>query len=119
MEGAWFSGVADELARCLSDAARSADACEEVLESLHGRSQNDRERVLAVLVAPAAIARALIDLIDQPPRLVLAACRLCRESARTAIGELELLDARVDVSAALAALDASAASCETLLDAAA
>jgi hypothetical protein len=119
MEGTWISGVADELARCLTDAEASADACEALLESMRDAAGDDAQRVLQALVAPAAIARVLIDLIDQPPRLVLAACTLCRESAREAIDDLEALGERVDASAVVPALRASADSCGQLLDAAA
>jgi hypothetical protein len=119
MEGAWFTELADELARCLTDAEVCADACEKLLDVV--RSQADTElhsRAVAALVAPAAIARVLIDLIDHPPHLVLAACRLCRDSARSAIRELEPLHDRLDTSAALPALRALERSCEALLDAA-
>jgi|SRR5579884_197964 len=117
MEGAWFTELADELARCLTDAQVCADACEELLEAV--RAQDDTElqrRAVSALVAPAAIARVLIDLIDHPPHLVLAACRLCRESARSAIRELEPMHGRLDTSAALPALRALERSCEALLE---
>jgi hypothetical protein len=119
MEGAWFTELADELARCLTDAEVCADACEELLNAV--RAQQDTElqrRAVSALVAPAAISRVLIDLIDHPPQLVLAACRLCRDSARTAIRELEPLHERLDTSAALPALEALERSCRILLDAA-
>jgi hypothetical protein len=116
MEGTWFTGVADELARCLTDAQTCAEACEALLESVREATDDDSRRVLQALVAPAAIARVLIDLIDQPPQLVLAACRLCRESARHALAELEALDERIEISRAVAALRASADSCGRLLD---
>jgi hypothetical protein len=118
MESAWFNTLADELARCLTDAEACADACEALLEAVRdGADEETRRVVLAALVAPAAIARVLIDLIDQPAQLVLAACRLCHESSTAAIGQLEALDGQVDSAAALQALRASAASCERLLDA--
>jgi len=119
MEETWFSGVADELARCVTDAEACAEACEALLESARDAADDDARRVLRALVAPAAIARVLIDLIDQPPQLVLAACTLCRESARTAIHDLEALGDRVDASEVVPALRASADSCAQLLDAAA
>jgi hypothetical protein len=119
MEGPWFTGFADELARCLTDAEACADACEALLESVRGTDDPDVQRVVvAALVAPAAIARVLIDLIDHPPQLVLAACRLCRESARAAIAELESIEDRLDIASVLGALRRTADSCEKLLDAA-
>ena len=119
MEGAWFTDLADELARCLTDAEACADACEALLESVQASGDAALQRhVVAALVAPAAISRVLIDLIDHPPQLVLAACRLCCESARAAIAELETVHDRLDASAALPALRAVADSCERLLDAA-
>lgn len=119
MEDAWFSGLADELARCLTDAAACAEACEALLEAVDELGDDELKRtVVSALLAPAAIARVLIDLIDHPPQLVLAACRLCRESARAAALELEGLDSRVDLSAALQALRRAADSCDGLLVAA-
>jgi hypothetical protein len=118
MERPWFSGVADELARCVTDAQASAEACEALLESMRDAGDHDAQLVVRALVAPTAIARVLVELIDQPPELVLAACRLCRESARDAIASLEALGARVDASTVLLALRASAASCGRLIDAA-
>jgi|SRR5690348_4982355 hypothetical protein len=116
MEGVWFSGLADELARCLSDAESCANACEALLESVTAAGNVEVQRaVAAALVAPAAISRVLIDLIDHPPQLVLAACRLCREASRSAVVELEALGRRVDASEALPALRAVADSCETLI----
>jgi hypothetical protein len=120
MEGAWFTGLADELAQCLTDAETCAAACEELLESVTAAGDAELQRAVAsALVAPAAISRVLIDLIDHPADLVLAACRLCREAARSAVGQLEALGDRVDAAAALAALRAIADSCERLIAAAA
>lgn len=113
MGATWYSGVAEELARCLTDAQACAEACEKLLESSRDAAGHDTRRVVRVLVAPAAISRVLIELIDQPPQLVLAACRLCRESARGAIDELERLS--VDSSTVVARLRASAESCDRLL----
>jgi hypothetical protein len=119
MEGAWFTGVADELARCLTDAETCAVACEAVLESVR-ELQDSRERrlVVSALVAPAAISRVLIDLIDEPAQIVLAAARLCRESAERAIRELEPLDDQIGMAGALPALRAASHSCTALLEAA-
>jgi len=117
MEGTWFTGLADELARCLIDAEACAEACETLLESLRDEAGDEAQRIVRALVPPTAIARVLIDLIDQPPQLVLAACRLCRDSAREAIDDLETLGGRVDASTVIPALRAAADSCEQLLDA--
>jgi hypothetical protein len=120
VEEAWFTGFADELARCLLDAERCADACEALLEDSHDHATAEVQRVVAeTLVAPAAVARVLIELIDNPPRLVLAACRLCRESATDAADRLELVGRELDCASAIAALRAASGSCGTLLDAAA
>jgi hypothetical protein len=119
MDDAWFTGVADELARCLLDARACAEACERLLEELRDLDDPDlRRRVTSALVGPAAVARVLNDLIEQPPSLVLAACRLCRESAQAAVGVLADCGEAIDGSAASAALRASAESCQRLIDAA-
>jgi hypothetical protein len=119
MEGTWFTDLADELARCLTDAAACADACEGLLEAVREGGDAELQRAAVdALVAPAAIARVLIDLIDHPPELVLAACRLCRDSARAALTELERLGDRLDLSEVLPALGTAATSCELLLEAA-
>jgi len=62
-DDAWFTGLADELARCLVDAEICADACERLLEAaLHELSPAEREvvalRVLLELDGPSA-ARVL------------------------------------------------------------
>src|SRR5256885_16393622 len=104
MEGAWFSGVADELARCLADAERCADACERLLESVRDGGDSElQRRVHDAVMVPAGVARALVDLIDVPQQ-VLAAAHMCRESALRAVTVLEDLDA----AEAVAALRASA-----------
>ena len=95
----------------MADARACAEACETLLEAVRGAE--DSQRVVHALVAPAAIARVLVELLDEPPELMLAACRLCRESARDAIGALESL--AVDATSAIPALRASADSCERLL----
>jgi hypothetical protein len=117
MDEAWFTGVADELAQCLLDAERCAEVCEALLETVRrGADAELQQRVLDILVAPAAVARILIELIDHPPHIVLAACRLSRESAVSAAEQLETLGAQVDSAGTIAALRASARSCEQLLD---
>ena len=102
MEDSWFTGLADELAECLVDAGRCADICERLLQDVQrdGDAATQKQVVDAV-VAPTAVARVLIELIDQPPRLVLATCRLYRDCAATAV----------------AALKATLESCERLLEA--
>jgi hypothetical protein len=117
MDEAWFTGFADELAQCLLDAERCADVCEALLEQVQrGADAELQKEALDILVAPAAVARILIELIEHPPHLVLAACRLCRESAFAAAEQLEALGPRLDGADAIAALRASAGSCEQLLD---
>jgi hypothetical protein len=111
----WFNGVADELDRCVWDARACAEACEALLESLRESTDDESRRLARALVPPAAIARVLVDLIDQPPQLLLAVCRLCHDSARSAIDELEALADHVDGSRAVPALRASADSCARLL----
>jgi hypothetical protein len=61
--------------------------CEAYLARLDG--DDDVRRAVDVLAAPAAVARILIELIDQPPQHVLAAARLCRELATTAAAVLD------------------------------
>jgi hypothetical protein len=119
MEDTWFTGLADELALCLVDAETCAEACESLLEAVRASRDAELQRLVAdALVGPAAVARVLIELIDQPPRLVLAACRLYCESTKAAVKALEDLGRRIEAGGALTALRTSAASCERLLDAA-
>jgi hypothetical protein len=116
MGDAWFTGVADELARCLVDARHCAEECESFLESL--RETDDLEtqrRVVEALVAPAAVARVLIDLIDQPPELVMAATRLCRDAAESAIVQVEGIRGP-QAARVVEALRTAAESCGRLLD---
>jgi hypothetical protein len=118
MDDAWFTDLPDELAQCLLDAERCAEACEQLLQTV-GRSSDPelRQIVVDALVAPAAVARVLIELIDQPPRLVLAVCRLYRDCAASAVACLEELGKRLDSADAAAALRATLGSCERLLEA--
>ena len=104
MGEAWFTGYADELARCLVDARNCAEVCEAYLASLDG-AEGALRRAVDILAAPAAVSRILIELIDQPPQLVLAAARLCRELTATAA---EQLDGAPEVVAALCAVADSA-----------
>jgi hypothetical protein len=118
MEGAWFTGIADELARCLTDARVCAEACEALLDGTASLGGEDvRRRVADAVVAPAAVARVLIDLIDQPRQLVLAAATLCRDAGEEAIAVLQDLSGEL-VETAVAALRACVDSCAALLDAA-
>ena len=119
MDGTWFTDLADELTRCLVDAERCAASCEELLATVRSASDSATQKVVVdAVVPPAAIARVLIELIDHPPRIVLAACRLCHESAQAAVWELEAVVAHLDCAEAVAALRSSARSCERLLEAA-
>lgn len=118
MNDAWYTVVADELARCIADARRCAEACEELLEQASATGDEEvRRQVLGAVVAPAAIARVLVDLIDEPQPLLVAAAALCRESADAAVARLDDLERRLDTSDARRTLAQAAASCERLLDA--
>jgi hypothetical protein len=118
-ETEWLSGLADELAQALVDAAASAMACEELLEASRGLADRDeRQRLLRAIVLPAAVSRILVDLIDRPPPLVLVAVRICRETSLDAIAQLEVLAPALDCAPAAAALERAAGSCGRLLDAA-
>ena len=117
MDEPWFTGFAEELAQCLLDAERCAEACESLLEQVQQGDDAELQKILVdALVAPAAVARVLIELIEQPPNLALAACRLCRDIASQAAEQLAALGTRLDAVDALATLRASAASCGKLLD---
>jgi hypothetical protein len=119
MDDAWFTGLADELAQAVVDARACAEACEQLLESARGTLAREQEHeLLTALIAPAAISRILIDLIDRPPMLVLAATRVCHETSQHAFSELERLDVPLETAAAAAALQAAADSCGRLLEAA-
>jgi hypothetical protein len=117
MDEAWYTGFAEELAQCLLDAARCAEACESLLEQGQQGDDAELQKILVdALVAPAAVARVLIELIDQAPSLVLAACRLCRDVASTAAEQLAARSTRLDSADTIAALRASARSCDHLLE---
>ncbi|MDX6485738.1 MAG: hypothetical protein QOF43_891 [Gaiellaceae bacterium] len=117
MSDAWFTEFAAELARCLVDAESCAQACEQLLERAQASGDAELQRhVVDAVVGVAAIARVLIELIDHPPQLTVAAARLCREAAIAAIARLEALGDRIDTGEAIAALRASEASCARLLD---
>lgn len=105
MGDAWFTGVPDELARLLIDARACADLCEAYLKT--------HPEALHVLAAPVAVAQVLVELIDHPPELVLAAVRLCHELAAAAAEELS---GAAGIAASLRTLVGSAAA---LLEAAA
>ena len=112
----WFSGLADALTRTLVDARACATACEELLES--GRETlavAQQQALLRTIVLPAAISRILVDLGDRPPPLLLAATRVCRETALTALEQLAILAPPLDCTAAAAALSRAADSCGRLL----
>jgi hypothetical protein len=113
VEDAWFTGLADELARCLTDARDCADACERLLAEAAGAADARlRRRIADAVIAPAAVARVLIDLLDEPEPLVIAAATLCRDAAAEAAAALEGLDGHADVAAALRRC---ASSCAALL----
>lgn len=107
MSEAWFTEFSDELARCLVDAQNCAARCEAYLASADGTDGQGVHRLVDVLAAPAAVSRVLIELIDQPPQLVLAAVRLCRDLTAAAAEELGP-SAPAEVVAALRAVGGSA-----------
>ena len=116
MDDAWFTEIPDELARCLTDARNCAEACEGLLAEAAPEPDDElRQRVADAVIGPAAVSRVLFDLVDQPRPLVLAAARLCHETAQEAVGKLERLDGRLDVAAAITALRVCAESCESVL----
>jgi hypothetical protein len=89
-----------------------------LLESLQEANDLAAQRaVVDAIVAPAAVARVLIDLIDHPPELVLAATRLCGDAAETAAARLEALGG-MQTAPVVDALRTAAASCARLLAAA-
>jgi hypothetical protein len=114
MADAWFTEVADELARCLVDARHCAEAGEQLLQSAQLGAQ--RKTLLDALVAPIAVSRVLIELIDYPPQLALAAVRLLADTADAGAATLEPLDG-IDAAAAIAALRHVASSARALIDA--
>jgi hypothetical protein len=115
MGDAWFTGVADELARCLVDARNCADTGERLLDS--GGLGAHRKTVFDALVAPVAVSRVLIELIDHPPQVALAAARLLADTADAGANTLAALDG-VDAVHAIAALRRAAEASRDLLDAA-
>lgn len=115
MDDTWFSAVADELARCLVDAERCADACERLLEA--SRNAPERRAVAEAVLVPAAVARVLLGVYEQPQPVAAAAAALCRDAALAAADALEALDGSLDVRDAGTALRACAESCAGLLDA--
>ena len=112
MGDAWFSEVADELARCLVEARTCAEAGERLLES-SGLGAH-RRTVFDALVAPIAVSRVLIELLDYPPQLVFASARLLADTADAGALKLEALDG-VDAAEATAALRSAAAAARALL----
>jgi hypothetical protein len=114
---AWYTRIADELARCLTDAHDCAEACEALLARTSELDEDARKRIVDAVVGPAAVARVLIDLIDQPQQLVLAAARLCRETSEDALARLQRFPDEL-VREACATLRACIASCSALLAAA-
>ncbi|HET8528686.1 MAG TPA: hypothetical protein VFL60_07240 [Gaiellaceae bacterium] len=95
----------EELERCLADARVCADACEAYLGGLPEGSAELRDAVDA-LAAPAAVARTLDELADQPRPLALAAARLLHELAA---GAVDRVDGRSELADALRAVADSTA----------
>jgi hypothetical protein len=115
MEDAWFTEVADELARCLVDARKCAEAGERLLASPQLGAH--RKTAFDALVAPVAVSRVLIELIDYPPQLALAAARLLADTADAGAATLGVLDG-AEAAEAIAALRRAASSARELLEAA-
>jgi uncharacterized protein (DUF1778 family) len=119
MEQGWFTPLADELAQCLLDARACAAACEALLENARRGLDGERlQRLTSVLVAPAAITQVMIELLDRPRQLVLAAAQVCRETTLQGAEALAALDLPLDTAPAIAALRAASESSAALLDAA-
>ena len=114
MGDAWFTGVADELARFVADARDCAEAGELLLGS--PELGTHRKTVFDALVAPIAVSRVLIELIDYPPQLAIAASRLLAETAESGAQTLAATD-DLDAADAIAALERAAAAARALLDA--
>jgi hypothetical protein len=115
MNEAWYTDVSDELARCLTDAAACADACEQLLEAAAASTDADlRQRLFEAVILPAAVSRVLIDLVDRQP-LVLAAATVCRDTAHVAVRQLEALGGSSRTAEAVTTLRRCAASCDRLL----
>ena len=120
MDDVWFTEMADELARCLLDARSCADAAEALLESVRGSGDAEVQRVvLDALVAPVAVARVLMELLDHPPQLTLAAAHLLRDTSESAALRLTALGGRVDADEVIRALGAVVESSGRLLEVAA
>jgi hypothetical protein len=109
MGEAWFTAFPDELARLLVDARMCADICEAHLDD-PTLDPDDLRGAVHALAAPAAISRLLIELIDQPAEVVLAAVHLCRDLTAAAAGEPGL------PAAIATALNAASGSAAELLD---
>lgn len=105
MGDAWFTGYADEIARLIVDARDCAATCERFLQRAPAR--------VHLLAAPIAVSLVLVDLIDHPPELVLAAAQVTLELATDAADAIA--GEAPDVAAALQTVATSAGA---LLDAA-
>jgi hypothetical protein len=115
MGDAWFTEVADELARCLVDALKCAEAGERLLASPELGAH--RNAAFDALVAPVAVSQVLIELIDFPPQIALAAARLLADTADDGAARLAALDG-LGADEAIEALRRVAGSSRRLLDAA-
>jgi|GEM_PF-2372296 len=114
----WFTDLADELAQVVLDAGECARACEELLEAGRREVRPGQQRLLAAIAPPAAVCSVLVDLLDRPPELIIAAAAACRETSLAALDRLDPLASPLDPSPAAAALGRVAESCGRLLDAA-
>src|SRR5262245_35815003 len=114
-EEAWFTSLADELERAVLDAGECARTCEELLEASRTIVELRRHLLLSALQPPVAMGSVLIDALDRPPELVLAAAGTCRETSLAAVDQLALLARPLETAAAAAALRRVAESCGRLL----
>jgi hypothetical protein len=114
MGDAWFTEIADELARCLVDAVKCAEAGERLLASPQLGTQ--RKAAFEALVGPVAVSQVLIELIDYPPQIALAAVRLLADTADAGAAALAALDG-IGADEAVEALRRAAASSRSLLEA--
>ena len=119
MDDEWFTPLADELAQCLLDARACATACEELLAEAQERLDPDAQRrLLSAVVAAAAVSRVLVEALNRPRQLVLAAAEVCRDTTLQAAETLQELALPLDSAAAIEALRRTSASAGAFVEAA-
>ena len=110
---------ADELAQCLLDAEGARTSASAARDGCSGAATRELLQVRRRCGRRAGSGGARPARADRSAtKLVLAACRLYRESAAAAVVRLEALGSRLDSADAVAALRAAGGSCERLLEAA-